>query len=419
MFVRIYSESEIERQARTHQWNLLDSPSHIDHLRFTHYASKAPDRYPNYLKGRKKLRENGALNDLALQGLYDKEAKLLTERVLANARVVFVTCDLVRGGSLRVTKGKKTLVWPATTVIMDEAGCSNPVQGLTPFASFAETLIRVVFVGDHQQLPAFVQSSEAKEVWTKSVLKDAVDKGIPYTLLSVQHRQHSDLFHAVGDRIYKNRVASYHQTSNPRPFLQELLADLPINFSVGGHTWSVRSWANFINVPHGKHVTKPEGSSMNEVEVKVVEGLIKGLLNENKKALTTLDNVAVICGYLWQIDLMKQMAAKNRWDKLKILTVDSCQGDEWEVVILSLVKTSPPSGFIGDVSRANVALTRAREALYFVGNWDLWGKAPFSQGGKNQEMHVLIQGMKTYLEGKRGDRFICEPSLTGVTFPMR
>ena len=60
------------------------------------------------------------------------------------------------------------------------------------------------------------------------------------------------------------------------------------------------------------------------------------------------------------------MTKANQWSGLKILSADTCQGEEWDVVIISLVKTVDPPGFIGEEPRANVITTRAREARYDV-----------------------------------------------------
>ena len=73
-----------------------------------------------------------------------------------------------------------------------------------------------------------------------------------------------------------------------------------------------------------------------------------------------------ITGYLWKLEKPKTIGQSNKWSDLSILNADTCQGDEWEIVI---VKTSDSPSFIGDDLRANVVTSRAREVEYFSDNW--------------------------------------------------
>ena len=248
-------------------------------------------------------------------------------------------------------------------------GNSNPnkcKQVLPAPTTFSVTLHRLVLAGDHKQLPAFVLSDEAKKLWPRSFLNDCVKKGVPTTQLAIQYRMYEELYAAANTVVYDDKVASAYKIPKPSPLLSYLLDKLP-EFAAGGKTYKVNSFSNLTNVD-GKHQTIPNGSSCNSAEVDVIEGLVNQLKGNGKPK----SSIAILTGYLWQLENLKKMAKKNGWSEVRILSMDISQGDEFDIVIISLVKTEGRSGFIGRLERANVAVTRCKEARYFVGNWDFW-----------------------------------------------
>ncbi|KAL9023710.1 MAG: hypothetical protein Q9180_008132, partial [Flavoplaca navasiana] len=82
--------------------------------------------------------------------------------------------------------------------------------------------------------------------------------------------------------------------------------------------------------------------------------------------------ITVMTGYAAQRKALEDAAKANGWVGVKILTVDASQGTENFVMILSLVKTDGFPGFLGKKQRANVATSRQKEALYFVGKEAFW-----------------------------------------------
>lgn len=220
------------------------------------------------------------------------------------------------------------VVWPATSCIVDEAGCVNPVQAISAMISFQKTLIRFVLAGDHLQLPAFIESPKTKELWTKSFLKDCKDKGIPCVQLDIQYRQHEDLFAAVNKIIYNGLVRSFYSTTTPRPVLQDLQQKLPVSFVSNDSQYTLTSFSHLVNVSHGLQESKFEGSSCNVAEVDTIEAMIKALIVKG----ISLNKVVIMSGYLWQLERLQTMADANGWSNLLItLTLDTCQGGEWEV----------------------------------------------------------------------------------------
>ncbi|CAF9937942.1 MAG: hypothetical protein HETSPECPRED_000718 [Heterodermia speciosa] len=146
-------------------------------------------------------------------------------------------------------------------------------------------------------------------------------------------------------------------------------------------------------------------SPVNLALTRTIEALVKALLSIGKP----LNSTAIITGYPWQLEKLKAMAKSNGWSELNILSAATCQGDEWEIVIISLVKTSTHPGFIGNQFRANVVATRAREARYLFGNWQgLWGRQANNRLSAYETMHRLIQHM-LYNPGSDTTPFVVLP----------
>lgn len=274
-FVRIFSEAEIERQWRNQQSKVYQDPIHLDSQRVA-ISKTNPAKWAAFTEGRRQLIEYRAIVDKVVWRAYKDQAQKLTALVLEGAQVVFVTCNSLRGGALLHKKGiknvngvyeDKMVAWPATSCIIDEAGCANPLQIISPLTTFRETLLRLVLAGDHQQLAAFVQSDEAKKIWPRSFLKDCIDKQVDYVLLNIQYRAHSQLFAPANEVIYDGKVSSHWETEQPRPFLANLLSQLPLTFDADNKRYQLTSFSNFIDVAHGTHQSKPKGSSCNDVSV--------------------------------------------------------------------------------------------------------------------------------------------------------
>ena len=107
---------------------------------------------------------------------------------------------------------------------------------------------------------------------------------------------------------------------------------------------------------------------MNQGELDIVNNII-----ETEKIDTR--NLAFISPYNGQVQLAKEQLSS----KIRISTIDSFQGQEKEIVILSLVRSNTEAtiGFLKDYRRINVALTRAKEQLFVIGDSSTIGQDPF------------------------------------------
>ena len=154
-FVRLYSESEIESQFVRQEKAIYNDPMHLDRLRFE-IAQAAPQRWRAYLTGRSQLIDYFGFNNAADDKAYCTQRNELTIIVMSRARVVFCTMTSLRTPALfRKDNNNNVISWGATTVIIDEAGCCNPLQVMLAAVSF-QSLERLIFAGDWYQLPTFI-----------------------------------------------------------------------------------------------------------------------------------------------------------------------------------------------------------------------------------------------------------------------
>ena len=269
-------------------------------------------------------------------------------------------------------EGGKTIIkiWQATMNTVNEAGCANPLELLLPLATF-DTVERVVYGGDHRQLPLFLVSEEAKKAWSKTLFEELKDRGWPTTMLDTQHRTHSDAAEAAYQTIYDGQVAAFHRTNvKPRDFYINLKKSLPIPFSGNGLEYKLTTYSlNYVDVANGVEEGPQNGSRYNLQEVNVVIGILKAFLGLAKIG----GNIAVLTAYALQfiqikeqIRLLHEAEPDKGWNAVKLLTANTVQAEEYDIVILSLVKTRDARGFIGEKQRANVVCTRHCEAMYFV-----------------------------------------------------
>lgn len=221
------------------------------------------------------------------------------------------------------------------TLVMDEAGqCLEPLAWcVLPMAE------RIVLAGDHLQLPPVVLSREAAAGGLdRSILQTAVESGCPSTLLDVQYRMRPSIAAFSGGYFYEGRL----QTA---PHLSD--TDVHVTFiDTAG--------SGFAEQPGA------EGTSLsNPGELDIVRQLIE-------REGGDMGSIAFISPYAGQVAAAREVLPQN----VRISTVDSFQGQEEQTVIVSLVRSNDEGviGFLKDHRRMNVALTRARDRLFVIGD---------------------------------------------------
>lgn len=221
------------------------------------------------------------------------------------------------------------------TLLIDEAGqCIEPLAWC--IFSLAD---KIVLAGDHWQLPPTVLSHEAARLgFNRSILEVAIDTVPAVFLLDTQYRM-------------RQAIAGF--SSNY--FYNDLLRTAERLHNTGTHISFIDTAGSGYQEVHG-----PDGSSLqNEGELGIVQKLLE------TAALDPL-HTAFISPYAGQVAAAKQVLPSV----MRISTVDSFQGQEQETIIVSLVRSNDNGdiGFLKDYRRMNVAITRAKEQLFVIGD---------------------------------------------------
>jgi superfamily I DNA and/or RNA helicase len=198
---------------------------------------------------------------------------------------------------------------------------------------------KFVLAGDHWQLPPTVLSNEAAILgFNQSILETAINKTGNVYLLNTQYRM-------------REAIAGF--SSNY--FYNSLLLTAEHLLNIGVHLTFIDTAGSGYNEIHG-----PDGMSLqNQGELSIVQKLLD---TEKLNPLTT----AFISPYSGQVAAAKDILPKQ----IRISTIDSFQGQEKENIIVSLVRSNDDGsiGFLKDYRRMNVAITRAKEQLFVIGD---------------------------------------------------
>ena len=230
------------------------------------------------------------------------------------------------------------------TLVIDEAGqCIEPLAWcIFPLAS------KYVLAGDHLQLPPTVLSHEAAVMGlNQSILEVCVEAVQNIFLLDTQYRMRESIAGFSGSYFYKGLLQTAAHLSN-----------------VGVHLSFIDTAGSGYNEKQGSNGL----SLQNEGELLIAQKLIE---TESLDPNLT----AFISPYSGQVAAAKEVLPKQ----MRISTIDSFQGQEKEIIILSLVRSNDDGdiGFLKDYRRMNVAITRAKEQLFVIGDSATIGADPF------------------------------------------
>ncbi len=280
--------------------------------------------------------------------------------LLQNAEAI---CATLVGSSHPVLRGKKF-----QTVFIDEAA-----QALEP-ACWIPILRsgRVIFAGDHQQLPPTIKSNEAARLGLSQTLFEKAIKRQPQSasMLKVQYRMHEDIMKFSSDYFYHN----------------ELVADESVRAEL---LMANQSPVEFIDTAGCGYAEKQDNETLSRFNEEEAQLLIKRveILVEEVGELTWIERnltMGIITPYRAQVDYLHKLAEASPileplHKLITINTVDAFQGQERDVIAISFVRSNEKSevGFLGDIRRTNVAMTRARKKLIMVGDTATLGSHDF------------------------------------------
>ncbi|TBU03006.1 ATP-dependent helicase Upf1 [Hamiltosporidium tvaerminnensis] len=239
-------------------------------------------------------------------------------------------------------------------VIIDEACQAVETSTLIPFKYSPD---KVVLVGDYKQLPPTIISNLLP---FEKTLFDRLSKYLPVNLLRMQYRMNPLISKFANSYFYDNNIKNHPSVISRKDLYSKFCKPI-----------------NFIN-SFGTEIFDKAFSFLNENEAESVVRLISKFLfvfsGENLNG-----RIGVITFYKSQSKLIKKKLLKlGKPEILKIVevnTVDAFQGQEKDVIIVSCVRTRG-LGFISDQRRINVALTRAKHALFIFGESKCLEKSP-------------------------------------------
>jgi len=230
------------------------------------------------------------------------------------------------------------------SVIIDEAGqCLEPLAWcLFPFSD------KIILAGDHLQLPPTVLSEKAVQLgFNKSILECCFGKFDNVHLLDTQYRMRESIARFSSEYFYESKLKTFEKLLN-----------------IGDHIVFYDTAGAGYNEEKGK-----DGLSLNNPgEIEVINKIIE-IDNLNPADL------AIISPYSGQVSFAKEKFPAN----IRISTIDSFQGQEKNTILISLVRSNSDGqiGFLKDYRRMNVAMTRAKEKLYIIGDSSTLAIDPF------------------------------------------
>jgi superfamily I DNA and/or RNA helicase len=229
---------------------------------------------------------------------------------------------------------------------------------------------RVVLAGDHCQLPPTVVSQDAAEQGFAVSLFERIASrfGTQVTRrLKTQYRMHDAIMQFSSGEFYE------HDLQSDLSVREHLLCDLP-NVIRTAPTEKPLRFIDTAGAGFDEEVELKGQSRFNRQEALLVCRKVRELVDAGIAATA----IAVITPYAAQVRLLRQ---ELNMPQVEVDSVDGFQGREKEAVIISLVRSNQQGeiGFLGDVRRMNVAITRARRALIMVGDSATLSTDPFYQ----------------------------------------
>ena len=320
----------------------------------------------------------------------------INSELFGEARVI--ACTLV-GSAHHLLEGMKF-----GTLFIDEAAQALEAACWIPMKRAS----RVILAGDHCQLPPTVKSIAALRAGLGKTLMERIAENKPevVTLLKIQYRMNDEIMRFSSDWFYGGKVESAPQIK----YRSVLDYDHPITWIDTGEESEERRVKseefNSSSDDASEGSEEQENSSLfthhSSLYKEQFVGESFGRINKAEAELTLLTlaeyftkigkqrvleeriDVGIISPYRAQVQYLKKLIKKYEFFKpyrrlISVNTVDGFQGQERDVILISLVRSNDEGqiGFLKDLRRMNVAMTRARMKLIILGNKDTMTKHPF------------------------------------------
>ena len=363
----------------------IGNPSRVNDKMLSFTYERKFESHPDYpelwsiRKTIRQLHENRKRGDNTHQKiarLRDRATEIemaIHAQLFDEARVV--ACTLVGSANKLLVRQK------FSTLFIDEAA-----QALEPACWIAiRRASRVILAGDHQQLPPTIKCYEAMRQGLGKTLMERIVENLPeaVTLLKVQYRMNDAIMRFSSDWFYHGQVESDASVRHrsvldlEHPILwidgreQTLSPSLPLN-GEGDRPDSSPALPDFTEQFVGENYGR-----INKAEAELVLTTLKNYIDKigpNRFLEERLD-VGIISPYKVQTQYLRQQIRKREEFRpfrsaISVNTVDGFQGQERDIILISLVRSNDSGqiGFLSDLRRMNVAITRARMKLIIFGD---------------------------------------------------
>ncbi|KAF7010307.1 hypothetical protein CFC21_024728 [Triticum aestivum] len=245
-------------------------------------------------------------------------------------------------------------------LIVDEAAQLKECETLIPLQ--LPGIKQAVFIGDEYQLPALVKSKISDNAkFGRSVFERLSMLGYSKHLLNVQYRMHPEISKFPVVTFYDGKISDGPNVTT-KSYEKRFLAS------------KIFGSYSFINADGGHETTEKHGRSLkNTIEAAAVSRIVQRLFKESFSTGIKI-SVGVVSPYNAQVRAISEKLGKSydRYDgfSVKVKSVDGFQGAEEDIIIISTVRSNKAGsvGFLTNMQRTNVALTRAKHCLWIVGN---------------------------------------------------
>ena len=315
----------------------------------------------------------------------------INAELFGEARVI--ACTLV-GSAHHLLEGMKF-----GTLFIDEAAQALEAACWIPMKRAS----RVILAGDHCQLPPTVKSIAALRAGLGKTLMERIAENKPevVTLLKIQYRMNDEIMRFSSDWFYGGKVESAPQikyrsvldydhpitwidTSNEENQITIEGEDTPEDSASASSSASASNQNSDLNFKE-QFVGESFGR-INKAEAELTLLTLAEYFTKisKRRVLEERIDVGIISPYRAQMQYLKKLIKKYEFFKpyrrlISVNTVDGFQGQERDVILISLVRSNDEGqiGFLKDLRRMNVAMTRARMKLIILGNKDTMTKHPF------------------------------------------
>ncbi len=245
------------------------------------------------------------------------------------------------------------------TVFIDEAAQALEPANWIPILK-AE---RVIFAGDHWQLPPTIKSFEAaKKGLENTLFEKAIQRNSADQMLQEQYRMNEKIMGFSNQIFYKNELIANEKVANWKIFEN----DIPLEF------------IDTAGCGYTEQIDTETKSTFNRDEAYLIYKHFNQYVQsaDNIKDIENIKDIAIISPYKAQVNFLQEtykdeiLVPDDFMKKIAVNTIDSFQGQERDLIYISLVRSNDKGkiGFLSDIRRMNVAMTRARKKLVVIGD---------------------------------------------------